>query len=142
MNTKLLRQVRAHILGEPRRLRMEHGIKPQRGKGAPPCGTVGCIAGWAVILANKKRSETIKDMIDRMSIPRSETSRRERSWSAVKDMATELLEIVPASADRLFYTLEWPQDLKDAYAVAGTAAGRARITARRIARFIKTKGRK
>lgn len=140
MNTKLLRQVRAHILDEPRRLRMEHGIMPQHGKNAPACGTVGCIAGWTVILGNKKPTETIKDMIARLAIPRSETSRRERSWSAVEDMATELLEIVPASAERLFYTWEWPQDLKDAYAVAGTAAGRARIAARRITRFIRTKG--
>lgn len=140
MQVKLLRQVKAHILDEPRRLHMDHGLMPKYGKDAPACGTVGCIAGWTVVLANKKRTESAKATIKRLKIPRSESLPRERSWSAIEDMATEILGIRSSAAERLFYTWNWPNALVSAYRSASSAAERAKITARRIERFIRTKG--
>ena len=55
MNTRLLRKVQKHILEEPRRLNMDIILDDRvsaRDPKNPPCGTVGCIAGWAIVLAH------------------------------------------------------------------------------------------
>jgi len=59
LNVTLLRKVMKHILEEPRRLRQSEWLakkgdayyKHVPRKERPPCGTVACIAGWAVELS-------------------------------------------------------------------------------------------
>ena len=56
-NIRLLQKVKRHILEEPKRLYM-HDFVQRIGDGHtsvgaesfPPCGTVGCIAGWVCLL--------------------------------------------------------------------------------------------
>lgn len=50
MNVRLLRRVAKHIVEEPRRY--NQGSWCDRSNDAP-CGTMACIAGWAVILGDK-----------------------------------------------------------------------------------------
>lgn len=55
---ELLQRVKQHVLEEPRRLNMgTWGRKASHrlGDDAPPCGTVGCIAGWCVFLSNPEK---------------------------------------------------------------------------------------
>lgn len=89
MNVKLLRRVRRHILAEPARLRM--GIWKIRGTPGevsgnptylkvrdgwgeplafkfPKCGTVGCIKGWAEMLAEGGEGLDISGDTERMSL--------------------------------------------------------------------------
>src|ERR1700739_464311 len=57
---KLLRQVKDHILEEPKRLSMGSWMViyptgfPTSASWLPACGTVGCIAGWTVLLHDRK----------------------------------------------------------------------------------------
>ena len=62
LNVKLLNKVKEHILAEPKRLRMEDWIVIKDKISAAQladnmidfadCGTVGCIAGWTVMLGD------------------------------------------------------------------------------------------
>ena len=94
----LLQRVKAHILEEPRRVYMEDWRR--LGKAAkettnPPCGTVACVAGWAVELAHPN-------------------PRRVRNFA---DRALDLLGLKPREFKDedcpLFYVVLWPKDLKD-----------------------------
>jgi hypothetical protein len=49
INVKLLRKVRRHILAEPKRVNMGRFIYRKE-----DCGTVACIAGWAVTLSGEE----------------------------------------------------------------------------------------
>lgn len=51
MNVPLLRKVQAAILEEPKRLDMgSWAYRTDHVDNGPKCGTVACIAGWAIIL--------------------------------------------------------------------------------------------
>jgi hypothetical protein len=69
MNVKLLRRIQKHILAEPKRLDMGNFIvRKSDGLGSlvrfPKCGTVGCIAGWAVTLSTASGSPLSGDAAD------------------------------------------------------------------------------
>lgn len=125
MNTRLLRKVAEHIAEEPRRLNM-HLIsirKDPSSYNAPPCGTVGCIAGWACMLSG---------------IPLDQASWRK---------GEELLGLTDLQSMRLFdFPTEdgcsdgWPRKFGKRYVEAKTPKGRASATLARIEHFIKTKG--
>lgn len=140
INVKLLRRVKALILEEPRRLDMGTWAHPadkrvQVEADRPPCGTVACIAGWAVIDDFVKVNGRMPD--------RDEI---EEIYETADRKAAELLSLRQDQADRLFDTPtgggfdEWPEDLAEAYVNATSPKERARVAAKRIERFIKTKG--
>jgi hypothetical protein len=62
INVELLTRVRDHILAEPKRISMSGfghtARKPE--PGGPACGTVACIAGWAVMLHHEDRGATVR----------------------------------------------------------------------------------
>ena len=136
MNTKLLRRVAKHISEEPRRLNMDitlNTIDTYRAeryvKEMPPCGTVGCIAGWTCVL-----SESVPKYFDEV-IP----------------IASSKLGLTHEQADALFaepkfnsgdvdYARVWPRRFAKRYLKAKTPKGRASATVARIEHFIKTKG--
>lgn len=140
MNKQLLRRVRDHILAEPTRLDMNVMLKAVDTKqnGAPPCGTVGCIAGWTVVLEAgvKKLPGTAQEYFD-LDV-----------WGD----AQEFLGLSNDEAGRLFqepyvarYSAasgrpHWPLDFAAQYVAAKTPQKRAKITAARIDRFIETNG--
>lgn len=137
---RILRKVQAHILEEPKRYDQndvlthftEKELASRKGlgqdnKNIPKCGTIGCIGGWVNVLTKKPIDDC--DSLD---------------------MAAETLGLDYEQRSRLFAAPEqdpeevdpdgWPEDLQRAYYAAKTAAGRARVGARRIERFIKTDG--
>lgn len=126
LNVRLLRKIQKHILEEPRRLEMgawgyRIGSFSARHYG-PPCGTVGCIAGWALWLNG----------ID-------------PTGADVSAKSAELLGLPPSGRlgevtqeqHVLFYTDHWPTKYRHQFNKAKTPVGRARATARRIDYFIK-----
>ncbi len=62
LNTELLLKIKQYILLEPRRCNMSawmckrdmKSLWEHYGQAEPPCGTVGCIAGWALMLTNEE----------------------------------------------------------------------------------------
>src|SRR5882672_4453118 len=138
MNIKLLEKVKAAILAEPRRINMDHWLtkkidtdqdvwldaKPKHSE--PPCGTVGCIAGWTVVLAKRQR----------------EVKRRGAAVGdvfAIETIAGEVLDL--ASSRALFYPNSWPEQFRLRLVAQrhGTKAY-ATVVADRIDFFIKTNG--
>ena len=124
MNVRLLRRVAKHIAEEPRRLDMyKIAAKTSTGQtDTPPCGTVGCIAGWACLLSG--------------------SSVHGSSWS--KGM--KLLGLTNEQAFRLFdYPIGcsgdgWPARFGQRFINAKTSRGEASAAIARIWHFIKTKG--
>ncbi len=118
LNVKLLRKVRKHILKEPRRLNMYVFATPQP---CAPCGTAGCIAGWAALLSGKSTHDA------RIKNP---------------GLAARLLRIPDkpwygSPANILFYVDNWPERFGREYDAASDYETRAKVTARRIDYFIK-----
>lgn len=131
MNKELLNKISEHILEEPRRLNMNYlfrNVNPIS-KDAPPCGTVGCIAGWACVLSGVDVELTI-DL-----------------WSK----ARSLLGLSMEESERLFTEPDiaiyssgeqgcWPMSLAEEYEDAETPKERAEVTVRRIKLFSDTNG--
>jgi hypothetical protein len=122
INVKLLRKIQRHILEEPKRLDMECFIDRKADYVTvhefPKCGTVGCIAAWAVTCSTKEK------------VP----------YSKIADRARKLLGITYLQADRLFYASRWPERFKRIDNTNPQTRLHAVITAKRIEHFIKTKG--
>lgn len=124
LNIELLQKVKKHILEEPKRLAMIHwtlrGLPGQfltsEGWGEigervfPPCGTVGCIAGWTCMLSGMA--------------------------SGTRSSAEELLEISRFESDSLFMVEDWPEPIRTQYMHATTPELRAKLAAKRIDLFI------
>jgi hypothetical protein len=124
MNVELLRRIQKHILAEPKRLDMGNFIvRKSDGLGSlvrfPKCGTVGCIAGWAVTLSTKEKL----------------------NYKRIEDRARQLLGITQTQGNKLFFDGNWPPQLADRLCQARPQTkAHARITAERIDLFVKTKG--
>lgn len=130
MNVKLLRKVAKHIAAEPRRYDQDKTLeflkeeaKVALGSMAPPCGTMGCIAGWTCVITGK-------------------TKRAKRSFGYRR--AQKQLQLTKDQAHRLFaYSWAdegWPKNFRMGYRLAATKEEKARIAVARIEHFIKTKG--
>lgn len=125
LNVKLLREIQKEISEEPKRLDMGtwlHKYEKHRISDlefVPPCGTVGCIAGWAKILS-------------------------ERAGVVFTNYGTSLnaciaLDIQEEDSIYLFYTDHWPDDLQYRYNDADDAKDyteKAAVTCEAIDRFI------
>lgn len=134
MNVELLRKIQKHILAEPERFAMSWWCgtgdpgKPLLDDSfgesnidaliAPECGTVACIAGWAVLLSDGKDGIYSSRYI------------QERAWELLGEKAER----------RLFHTCKWPGKFANRYEKAKTRKGKAQAAASRIDHFIKTKG--
>lgn len=158
INVELLEEVKALILEEPRRLRMEvvassfddarrvyapvDDVPGYRDEDRPPCNAVMCIAGHAnyAVMLRERPDLSLYD-------PETEES----NWNAIDEMNTlsiagERLGLDAGQRQRLFYLKSWgfdegwPRKFERQFLEAKTPAGRARIAARRIDHFIKTNG--
>jgi len=123
MNVKLLRKVAKFILAKPKRFDMANfGYRLPKKNGGPECGTVACIAGWAVILS--------QGIPQRADVPMPSIGRLEGMVA---------LGISDEQAQRLFYTEPWPKQFAE-YDRDQTLKA-ARIAVKRIEHFIRTKGK-
>jgi hypothetical protein len=140
MNVKLLRRIQKHILAEPKRFRMLDWIEKQTATDPtyiaddservsfPKCGTVACIGGWAVLLSKKKPSRTHYEGF------------RAAKLLGLNRPHGHLDRVRSTDSERLFFTEAWPIDFSMKFNRAKTPEDRARIAAKRIDHFIKTKG--
>lgn len=130
INVELLERVKAHILEEPTRFDMGdfviqgeylENFAANFGRPIPPCGTIACIAGWAVLLSEGQTSGAGSD---------------------VQAEAEALLGLSVEQRERLFYTSNWPKKFNEAYRDAEDVRlpAAALAAARRIDHFIKTNG--
>lgn len=125
MNTRLLRRVAKHISAEPKRLRMAmiaSSVDPS-GKDSPPCGTVGCIAGWACLLSGASADEA--------------------TWGKGQDLlgldfdeSFRLFDFPAGGTDD-----GWPKEFNEQYIKAKTRSAKVNVAVARIEHFIKTKGK-
>lgn len=143
MNVQRLREVRALILAKPGRFDMDEFA--QRTDDA--CGTTCCIGGHAAFLAglirNQRRTE--RGLIDAYAVTKKgQKVNDSRPWAGEYSwppMFRVSLGLDVKQSERLFSVSKWPVEFQDAYDSADTAADRAKIAAKRITHFIKTKGR-
>jgi hypothetical protein len=139
MNIKLLRKVAKHFLAQPKRLNMDFIAKEiVRGPDAPKCGTVGCIAGWSSLLANRVIPPSIEGNLCLMD------------WGT----GQKALQLTDRQSRILFNEpwlvygprmrtgeMGWPIAFAKRYLEAKTARQRAKVTAERIEHFIRTRGK-
>lgn len=126
MNKLLLRQVAKAIKKHPRQFAMGAYFDSELDNLAPAggCGTAACIAGWAIHLSKGK--DTLRETAD---LPHG------------GETAMELLDINMEQRNRLFYLVNWPEDILGEYHKAKSAKRMAEIAVARINRFIRTNGR-
>ena len=110
MNTKLLLEIKKHILTHPKQLNMGTWMTKTN------CGTTCCIAGWACLLSKELYANT-------------------NVWR----FAEKILDI-EGESDRLFHTEDWPTKYRNLYYDAGSSEARAKVTADRIQHYIDTGG--
>ena len=151
-----LRKIEKAILEEPKRLDMHQWGEKELVKGglvksgdvdkadAPPCGTVACMAGWAVTLLMPKK-EFNKFMKPAIDMAKSRGFQVFYFPWDTEDRAAALLNLNGEQADALFLPDFWPPDYKSTYRLAkGTpkqrAKIRAKVTASYIEAFIKADG--
>lgn len=137
INKELLERVKQHILEEPRRLNMDFLLLPVSclshwdADALPPCGTVGCIAGWATFLTHgAEKAHEMDPWVEGMKILGLDDLQASRLFAAPEDAAS-----YPDGAT-------WPIDLAKDYIAATSPQERAQITADRIDLFVKTDGAK
>lgn len=125
MNVELLKKVQSTILEEPKRLNMDRWWDTQEStvqllcggkEHMPPCGTIGCIAGWATHLAGK-----------------------DSDWPNLQAMDVLGLEYFQGEA--LFYPGNWPFDLQnELQQLKPGTLPYAQVVAKAIDRFIEAGG--
>lgn len=129
----VLNFIKAFLREDPRRLLMDKFVVKEGSDLArqiqelrvypnlefPPCGTVGCIAGWICMIFGGQCA--LDDCYNEAGI------------------ASELLGTVGYKpyADRLFYMHNWPRKFNHAYYDAPTVKDRVEVTCERIDYFIK-----
>ncbi len=90
----------------------------------PACGTVGCIAGWAVAMDLPKSTDLLK-----------------MSQTEISDMALKILDLGEAQENLLFYASYWPEPFKSQIEYAPVQTQEyADIVAARIRHFISVEG--
>lgn len=118
---RLLRRVQRHILKEPRRLAM--GVWANA-SASVYCGTVGCIAGWAVMLTRPSLQRAVRDRVDKVY-----------DWESVGRKA---LRISPERARSLFHNENWPTDYRNRLEETHLQKEYVDVTIERIEHFIQT----
>lgn len=138
MNVKLLQAIKKHILAEPKRLDMGNwGFKRDKANDGPACGTVGCIAGWAVLLTHPSLIGRKEDFTP------AKLKKFSNAMGNAEEDAPGLLKINIGTADRLFYVDRWPEPFRQDYLDAESGGDRkamAKATAARIDSLISMGG--
>lgn len=102
-------------------------------KEPPACGTVGCIAGWGIILDSRKPKSKFKTLIP--SIRRSVAF----CGNAIDRRAADVFGIPLHQATALFYSSNWPIEFRRKMENLNTGTkAYARVVCRRIDHFIAT----
>lgn len=134
LNVKLLRRIKRHILEEPKRFVMRLQFRRSfpgnvifgddyKNHVVPECGTVACIAGWALLLDKRRIAEG-------------------DPWHNISQKASRVLGLREWVGDPwkhpLFQVEGWPKVFAGRFRKAGLLRTRAKIAAARIDHLIKT----
>lgn len=148
LNRKLIEKVIKHIEEEPQRLDMDVWVEKVNDKSRhdrieygdaedlqPACGTVGCIAGWAMLLDQpaKRRKELFA-----MTPKRFIRALFGGDFSEVSRRGAKLLGIEEGDQDAVFMTDYWPEPFGDKFRAANTQKKRAKITVARLKHLLRT----
>lgn len=131
-----LRETVAFIGQEPRRLDMHQALAPARyldDEKQPPCGSVGCLAGWRVAMINPQLFNS--RVTDRMSAEYIGFD-----WDSVEERAQVSLGLTDEQADRLFHVRNWPANFAYAYRSAESPQQKWEALRDRVEHFIATGG--
>lgn len=146
INVELLERVKAHILEEPRRFDMSTFVARASDPSLllapdmrPACGTVACIAGWAVFLSSGLPKKITEDLYESI----------ESHAAGLLGLGLEAGDLDDEEDDpdgesevsRLFYVPNWPAEFRRRYRhTENDPTARARVAADRIDHFLKTNG--
>jgi hypothetical protein len=130
---KLLKRVRQHILDDPARLEMSEWAQHSD---RTPCGTVGCIAGWATILTKVPNLKKLPKLYFDVNPTHLKNTIEVSSFTGMI-----ALKLPSEQADKLFYLHNWPRRFHLAFSRADSREEKAEVTADRIANFIITDGK-
>lgn len=126
INIPLLRKIQRAITKEPLRVDMLMSLTHDKSDLAclrqmPKCGTVGCIAGWAVVYSGQDKKNL---------------------WlGSVLRIGQKVLWLDHSQAQRLFWPSNWPQKFMDELdKFKDGTSDYARVVCARIGHFIKTSG--
>jgi len=117
---RLLRRIQKHILKEPHRLAMRSWAAPSQ---EVRCGTVGCIAGWAVMLTTPRVQKSVKVGMNNFN------------WAFLGRRA---LRIGDKRAHVLFHSEHWAGDYHERLNETRSQKDYANVTVERIEHFIQT----
>lgn len=104
VNTDLFLRVKKAILAEPKRLDMDTWLDtydPKYYDEAPKCGTVGCIAGWAVVLTRVGREPKSMGPVEK-------TCADVLNMGFDKNVAARQLGLSYETMDKVFHLSNWP----------------------------------
>lgn len=124
INVKLLDKVIEHIKEEPRRIDMSMW-REEVPKKISPCGTIGCIAGWADSLSKQKISEeAVNDYYS------------ELISSPIGIRAALKLGLTETQASELFFTAQWPTELRRKLVQAEAEGGTRKNLQKNVAKLV------
>lgn len=111
MNTQRLRECVQYFKDEPSRLFMQDWIMIVGTSSPlnPPCGTVACLAGSAIVIESSKQKEAFQETIERI------TGRINGGSSSLRDTALILFDIDSRQGSRLFIVDNWPCRYRSPY---------------------------
>lgn len=150
LNIPLIRRIQRHILAEPRRFDMYRWAAPSK---TAPCGTSGCIAGWALMLRpraplGKKLPDLLKFMAGPgVYVPATDKELDACSWAvddqiyrAIRDRAAKRLGLDNETlARQVFFAESWPEPFNGLYSsVDSDPTTRAAIAVARLEYLIAT----
>jgi hypothetical protein len=102
----------------------------------PPCGTVCCLAGAAVLSAGR----LVELGLDSFRVTRGGEV-RSYDWSHVALLARDIFDIHYSEGENLFFTDRWPLQFQQMWTAAGKDKKCQLVVLReRVQFFIKTKG--
>ena len=142
MNIELLLRVKQSILDEPKRVDMlEWATPPTRATkhrkqrlrptapSAPPCNTVGCIAGWTILNGLKDPARAARRMREKLG------------FEGYAYAARIKLGLLASESDRLFFPRNWPERFERRLNVLAPGTPEyAQVVADRIDCFIASNG--
>ncbi len=131
LNIPLLLQVREKVTSDPKSLEMDYWVRDTE-----ECGTVGCIAGWAVMLRWPDKDEA---EMQAPSIP--DAARMALLFPDSTPFCASVEFPEGLKSGNLFFVSAWPKEMHNEFIMATMAvpdykAIKARVAGDRILRFI------
>jgi hypothetical protein len=118
MNVEKLRAVKDAILAEPRKFDM--GVFFQWSPDTAPCGTTGCIAGWAMqhemqilgkdFFSSEKFLDSVMSKKKELSLKYGLEYPEEVDYA---ELGQAILELTSEQARELFYDENWPEEFRE-----------------------------